>query len=220
MRFEHLPEHLRGANEASISAHMESLLQQLQVGLILRSLFAGGFFVLGYWLSGAEQAFALATDSALPWILAVALLAGFTSYVLHRSILYPFIEWGLNSRCAALMRRCFPLISQRTIALMKELWGYNACTSDLKTAQESAREKADTERAVALRRWADFVHFLYASALCLGLGSLSWGLTTEGDHHLNWVIVAIMIIFFGAGLSSDWRLHSVREHLARKIRAS
>ena len=185
---------------------MESVLKSFSIGFLLRSLFAGVFFLISYRVTG-DGVTAIATfESASLFAIAlpVALIAGVTVYSLHRSLVYPFIEHFLNSKSAVAAREpgCWPLISGPTVDVLRRLWALGAENGKI---NEAFGRHANT--------WADYSHLQYASALSVALGSFARTVTTPGGYGLSWILIAGFVTFFVGAVTSDWRLHSVREQL-------
>ena len=183
---------------------MEALLKSLQIGFILRSLFAGVYFVVAYAFaeSGVHAANAILAPTIYSLGLPTAILVGVTVYTWHRSVLYPMVEHVLNSPMAVRLRVRYPLISVNTIAVLRKLW----CAG-------GEGNKSDELIARHVGTWADYTHLQYASAICLALGSLAKAWVDAGHYGISWPLLAGIVALAGAGLFSDWRLHSVREAL-------
>jgi hypothetical protein len=203
---------------------MEETLKTLGLGLLIRSVFAGAFFPISYYIAshppppyryfGYDQKGILATG------LAVSLLAGITVYGLHRSLLYPLVEWLLDwKKCADFRNRRFKcrlpflrrfdechwcrLISDETIKRIRRDWGKAERTPGLPHAQEK------------FTAWGDFAHLQYCSAICLLLGILFARWVAEYHRVAFWpLIFPGFLIFLIAGFVTDWRLRTAREKLA------
>ena len=181
---------------------MDSILKSLHLGFLLRCLFAGAYFVVAYqFTSGGSKAFMKLDSSAvLSVALPVALLAGVTIYSLHRSVVYPGLEYVLNSDTAIGWRQCAPFISTNTKLVLKSQWSIGV-----------EKEKANAAIVSHFTTWADHTHLQYASGICLALGSMACRFFEPGEYIVSWPIVFAVSLFVGSGLLSDWRLHSVRE---------
>lgn len=181
---------------------MDTILKSLHIGFLLRCLFAGAYFVVAYQFtsSGSNAFVKLDSSAVLSVALPVALLAGVTIYSLHRSVVYPLIEWFLNSDVARGWRQCAPLISPNTKSVLRSQWFIGV--------------KKEEENAAIVRHltnWADHTHMQYASGICLALGSMACRLFETGVYEKSCPIVIAVFLFLVSGLLSDWRLHSVRE---------
>ena len=79
---------------------MDSILKAFSIGFLLRSVFAGIFFVLSYYVAcgyDLEPTIMEAKSFSSSGLL-VALFAGVVVYGVHRSLVYPFIEGFFNSK--------------------------------------------------------------------------------------------------------------------------
>jgi hypothetical protein len=189
---------------------MESVLKSFSVSFLLRSVFAGAFFVisyqvavcgpasLGYWLKSTNL-FAVAVP--------IALVAGVSIYGLHRALLYPLIECLLDSGwCKHWRSRC-PLIRDETVEVLVKSWDMAA--EDSKRMQERAQQAS---------AWADFTHLQYVSCLCIAGGAIvgNWVVGFSG-REFSCPLIVLAFIFFIAGLISDWRLKRVRDYMLGKF---
>jgi hypothetical protein len=185
---------------------VDSVLKAFSIGFLLRSLFAGVFFVVSYRVAGDGIT---ALKQINPGVLfsvglPVAVLAGVTIYSLHRSLIYPWIEFALNSNRMEKWRRKVPLISTATLETLRKLW--SAGVEKEKTLEAFARHTAT---------WADYTHLQYTSALCIAVGSLARRFTDPGVYCFHPLLLPVTLVFFIAAATSDWRLHAVREKLMR-----
>ncbi|HEX4265473.1 MAG TPA: hypothetical protein VH597_14150 [Verrucomicrobiae bacterium] len=170
---------------------MDKFWESFSVGFLLRSLFAGTFFVISYSYSRANPYFN--SDDILKVGMPFALLSGVIIYTLHRSLIYPWIEWVINTNWARNCRRlCIPLISRNSIKNIKDGW------------VEQRNEK--------ITIWADYAHLQYASALCILVGGFIEKIMNPNDFKVCKPLFWLALIFAIAGVVSDWRLHSVIEN--------
>lgn len=185
---------------------MESVIKSFSIGFLLRSLFAGVFFLISYRVTGDGVTAITTFESASLFAIAlpVAVIAGVTVYSLHRSLVYPFIEHFLNSKTAiaARERERWPLISEPTVDVLRRLWTLGAENGKI---NEAFARHANT--------WADYTHLQYASALSIAFGSFARTITTPGGYGPSWILIAGFVTFAIGAVTSDWRLHSVREQL-------
>lgn len=190
---------------------MEPLLKSFSIGFLLRSLFAGGFFVISYQIAANGTHTFLRIDSSSLYALAlpVSLFFGVTIYGLHRALLYPLIEYLFNTNVGKHARNRIPLISEETVDDLVEFWGMNAGVE--KQTQECARR---------ISVWADFTHLQYTSALCIGTGAAVRVFTVPGSHQPYWPLILLAFIFLLAGLTSDWRLKQVRSRILKNCQLS
>ena len=101
---------------------MDSILKSFSIGFLLRSVFSGVFFVVSYYVASHHPVDLSTIDgkTLLSLWLPVALFAGVTTYGLHRSLFYPFIECWHDSDCGKALRQRMPLIRVSTIHIL--LW--------------------------------------------------------------------------------------------------
>lgn len=185
---------------------MEPLLKSFSLGFLLRSVFAGAFFVIAYQIAAEGTQAVLHIDS--PGLLAAAfpisLFSGVIIYGLHRALLYPFVEYVFHTSAGKKTREQFPLISNATVDALLDIWGMGA-EVDKKT-QEYARKTSE---------WADFTHLHYASALCIGAGAAARVIIVPGNYRPYWPLILLFFVLLVAGLVSDWRLKRVRERILK-----
>ncbi len=77
---------------------MDSILKAFSIPFLLRSVFGGIFFVVSYYVAfyGLEATvMKIEAKSISSPVLLVALFAGVAVYGVHRSLVYPFIEFFL-----------------------------------------------------------------------------------------------------------------------------
>lgn len=206
---------------------METLLSNFPFSFLLRSFFAGVFFalptvILGNTFAQSEE------DSSLTWI-AVSLISGVIIYSIHRAIIYPAIEWFLESDCVrrptASHRCCIKkvisclckhtLISNNTKKSLRARWLREAGGGD------SAAEKSNEIFAKQISVWADYTHMLYVSSWCTVLGILVACLASHFypesgsglDMPLRVAFCIFALVFLCSGFVSDYRLHQVEDDL-------
>src|SRR5262245_56760936 len=144
---------------------MEAVIKAFPLQLIFRGLFPGAFFVVSFIVGTRGWAWIQpALGNRWPMWLALAAFLGIIAYVLHRSVIYPVIEFALdvwqpeNSTC--------PLIRNNTTERLLDMWSTGAGPNP---AENIARH---------LTAWNDYVHLQYASCWCILLGAIvaqSWG---------------------------------------------
>jgi hypothetical protein len=192
---------------------MESLLKSLSISFLLRSLFAGVFFVISYQVAecGIKDLVPKDFSSLFSVVLPVSLFAGFTIYALHRALLYPFVELFLDNTKEK--RNSYPLISDTSVDALNKIW-----------EMESKKGEETQECARRLAMWADITHFHYLSALCIVAGAVfgliiassnnqpCWSFISK-NYHPYCPLIILAITFTVAGLTSDWRLKRVRERI-------
>ncbi len=151
---------------------METVLKAFPFQLICRGVFPGGFFVVSYIVAskgwcGLKN---IDKDSISSWLL-TAVFSGVMVYILHRSLLYPLVEYSFDrwyvkaNRCKC--RKCCPPISKRTTVRRLAWWS------------TGERKFPDENIASHLTTWNDYVHLQYASGLCIISGAIcAWNCGT------------------------------------------
>ncbi len=184
---------------------MDALLKSFSLSFLLRSAFAGAFFVLAYYLAtnGTCEAIDLGSENVFSLGLVIALVVGATVYGIHRSLIFPWFEWLLNSDLARKIRgKWFPLISENTLKDVVRRWD--------STSEKEHQRRNRTDHITA---WADYIHFQYASAWCTFLGAAT-GVIVSGrcpPPHWGWITLLVMAFFIAASVSA-WRARSVEEY--------
>lgn len=188
---------------------MEQILGSFSIGLLLRSLFAGAFFVIAYAVAAeGPQALVIAQTGAADGsglftadAVGVSLFVGVVVYAFHRSVIYaPFEHW-LNKKSAQDLRKDHGLISDDTIKVLAQKW------------DQGAEGSITLARSKHLSTWADFAHLQYASAVCIVLGAIFGIWIDEDEQCIYWPLVLIALMQAAAALLADWRLHAVREKI-------
>src|SRR6266480_3416416 len=192
---------------------MDSILKAFSIPFLLRSVFGGIFFVVSYYVAfyGLEATvMKIEAKSISSPVLLVALFAGVAVYGVHRSLVYPFIEFFFDSKVGKGLRGWKPkalrgwkplaLISHNTIQTLLWRWDHGA--------EERRRDREKVNKR--LNEWADFIHLQFTSSLCIFLGVLlSWLIGKHPPCYLIWVAVFLLV----AALVSNWRSHSVLDYL-------
>ena len=174
---------------------MEAFLKTFSLSFLLRSVCAGGFFVVAQFVAvNGYSVESVTGNDILKVALPVSFFAGIITYALHRSLVYPLIEWRACSIAARETRRNWPLISKDACESLKGRWVDN---------------RGDRVSIIAERTssWADFAHLLYVSALCIVFGGMT-GAVVSGNWQLNWPLAILTGILATGGWVSDWRLRS------------
>ncbi len=184
---------------------METILKSFGIGFLLRSAFAGTFFVFA-WQATTNSKIAGGIDSKNIFSveLAIALVAGVTVYGIHRSLVFPFIEWALSSDWAKKLRRTWlPLVSRNARHDIVGRWESRASNKD-----DKLRYCAEQ-----ITGWGDFVHSQYVAAWCI-LSGAAMGTMIDGECAVpHWRAVFISASLFAvAATVSAWRARSVEEH--------
>jgi hypothetical protein len=193
---------------------MDSILKAFSIGFLLRSVFAGIFFVVSYYVAfyGLEATvMKIEAKSISSPALLVALFARVVVYGVHRSLVYPFIEGFFDSKVGKALRRWKPkalrgwkplaLISHNTIQTL--LWRW-----DDQGAEERRRDHEKINKR--LNEWADFIHLQFTSSLCIVLGVL---LSRLMGKHPPCYLICVAVFLFVAAFVSNWRSHSVLDYL-------
>ena len=183
---------------------MDSILKAFSIPFLLRSAFAGIFFVVSYYVAsnGLEpglEAAIIKAKSISSTALLVALFAGVVVYGVHRSVVYPLIECFFDSKVGKRWRKRGPFIRNSTIHTLA--WRWNQGTHEARLSWKRINERLDT--------WADYIHLQFTSSLCIVLGvilSPSMG----KDHRC--CLIGVAVCLFVAACVSNWRSHSVLDY--------
>ena len=142
---------------------MGKLLGSLDLGLLIRTAFAGGCFFIAYHVTQLGAAEAARREPKLETVLLVSIFAGFTSYVVHRAVIYPLIECSILPPVTGCRpEACGMPISDNTVSWLIRGWRHGVDD-----------EKQNAAVAKSLRSWADYTQFLYVSGLCIGAGTIA-----------------------------------------------
>jgi len=188
---------------------MDSILKAFSIGFILRSVFSGIFFVVSYYLAshGSLDFTSIGGKSSISVTLLVALFGGVTIYGLHRSLLYPLVEWFFNSEFAQQWRKLMPLISTSTIDTL--LWRW-----DQGTQQPPIEDCTGINEH--LNTWADFIHLQFNSSLCIALGVFIGVSSAPGTLRSCNHLIGFAGLLFLAAFVSNWRSHSVLDYIKNR----
>ena len=183
---------------------MDTILKSFSLSFLLRSVFAGAFFVLSFCVAakGGKNPLIIDSSNVFTVGLPFALIAGVVVYGIHRSVLYPLAEWILNADWAKRRRKKWQtLISKNSIEHLVTDWDLRA-----------KAEKREQYRAQQIVIWADYVHFQYVSAWCIAFGGWTGMVIEGGRYQVQWPLFWLTGMFLVAATISNWRSHSVREH--------
>lgn len=129
---------------------MEQFLTSVSLGFLLRSIFSGVFFVVSNEIAANGKMNLPNAGTHTIETIFIALVTGVTMYGLHRSVLYPVIEWFMSSTRAKDWREYVPLISKSTRSNIAERWQLEAGTevgkSDLSKVQAKLFRRGQTSR--------------------------------------------------------------------------
>jgi hypothetical protein len=185
---------------------MDTVLKSFSLGFLLRSLFAGVFFVLTYSAATKNTLAEIQVNAGnvFSFGLVFALAAGVTVYGIHRSAIYPWIEWALYADWAKKWREDprLRLISKNVIDGIVGRW-------DAK-AEGPARMRS---RAEQINAWGDYIHLQYTSALCIVTGYATGGFVGRSCEMRYWRLFLAIAGFFAVfATASAWRSRSVEDH--------
>jgi hypothetical protein len=197
---------------------MDTVLKSLTAGFLLRSLFAGLFFVFSYTvvttgfkppdLSKLVDVDGLKT---LWLLLPMAFFFGMTIYVIHRSCLYPLIEAWFDSDPPKTRRECEWPIRERSVKALLARWDYSGQTN----SSANATPNPD-ERVRHLVNWADQTHFQYVAGLCVCLGAWVGDALKPIADSPFWTLLVFGAFLWILALVSDWRLRMVWDAVLSK----
>src|SRR4051812_35869409 len=106
---------------------MDTIIQSLSLGLLLRCVFAGFFFVISYYTAAHHpDEFSEIKKLDTIQLIPMTLFIGVVAYSVHRSLLYPVIEWFHNTGRVVTLRTKIPLISGATIDSLRRRWDRGA----------------------------------------------------------------------------------------------
>jgi hypothetical protein len=184
---------------------MDEIIKSFSLSFLLRNVFAGVFFAIAYYAAskGTVALGQVGAKESLSVGLPLGLFAGVTVYGLHRSLLYPWIEWVLETGRLKTIRESLPLISFAACKRLQQRWSM------------SSEKESDSVHAQNVANWADYAHLQYTSALCILLGAITGTLLSSGRHKCYCPLVILGFLLALAGFVSDWRLRSVLDHLAK-----
>lgn len=184
---------------------MDSILRSFSISFLLRNLFAGVFFVVGYRCAARGLAPPFGTDAEIVFsvVAPVALVAGVTIYGLHRSLVYPLLEYWMSSAAGQCLRHRMPLISTSTVRHLRQQW--------LKDPEKGNADATLLSRKLA--SWGDYTHLEYTSALCILAGTAVRVLTVNGQYVVSWPLLLLAGMLAFGGLVADWRLRTVQESI-------
>lgn len=141
-------------------------------------------------------------DMLSTWM-AVSLFAGVTIYGIHRSLLYPAIEWGFNAWGPK--NAC---ISDKTLVHLETLWKMGARKEGIdESVAIPGKKNSMPYHARHIAVWADYTHQQYTAAWCILAGAILGKQGHETDA--NCWLIGICVLLFIAALVSDVRLRSV-----------
>ena len=160
---------------------METVLRSFSLGFLLRSVFAGAFFVLTYSVATKNTSAEVHVNAGnlFSFGMVFALIAGVTVYGIHRAVIYPWFEWSLDAGWAKRSRQCgLTLINDNVIRELVNKWDRKA-----KKDNEHAKMRCRTEQ---ITLWADYIHLQYDSAWCIVTGYWVGEIVGQPYHMPYW----------------------------------
>ena len=184
---------------------MDHILKTFSIGFLLRSVFSGIFFVISFHAASHPSMELAKLDSAitLSIVLSVALFAGVTAYGIHRSLLYPCVEYCFDSDWGRAWRKRIPLIRNSTICTL--LWRWDSGAQDSEDNRKLINEH--------LNEWGDIIHLQYVSALCIALGAVTGAIVVPGKYLPYCPLIGLASVLFMAAIVSNWRHHSLIDYV-------
>ncbi|MCX7176715.1 MAG: hypothetical protein NT159_22905 [Proteobacteria bacterium] len=150
-------------------------------------------------------------ESNMLFGLLVALFAGVSAYGIHRSLLYPWIEYWFDSDRGKDWRKRMPFISSSTIGTLQWRWDSGADVTRLDPEQINRINEH-------LNVWGDLIHLQYTSAICIGLGAIVGEIIVPSRLSPYWPLIALAGLFILAAFVSNWRHHSVLDRFRNPTR--
>ncbi|HEV7923766.1 MAG TPA: hypothetical protein VGR14_00310 [Verrucomicrobiae bacterium] len=199
-----------------MSEPVESMLKGVPIGLLIRSIFSGGFFVFSFYLSIECKPDWVKLDGKTIYEIALplSLFSGLIVYGIQRAWVYPIVEWFFESSWGEWWLRRLPLMSPAVIDTTIWRWNLNQA--------EPTDNKSFNEQ---LTRWADMIHMQYNAALCIGFGSFAgWVVVGHSNLTFSWRLFSLAMVLFGSGFVANWRHYAFikgvkkRKLLVEKIR--
>lgn len=185
---------------------MSDLLKNVSFGNLLRSVFAGIFFVLSFLVATKGwRAVNEIRDFDATSVLLVSLFAGVISYGLHRSIVYALLEyfWWDTEMFESLRTSC-PSIRTKTVEAFLTRWERGSRPTDL-----------CVEVGKHITVWADYTHLKYVAPQCIFWGALVGTSISPGQKEVSWLLVVASLLLFLAAAVSDWRLRTIEAELLK-----
>jgi hypothetical protein len=185
---------------------MDNILKSFPLALIFRGVFPGGFFVISCVVAqnGWKALPCIGKDILAIW-LPVAIFVGVIAYVVHRSVVYPFIECFFDGYVSYNSKRCCSPIGANTIRRALYMWSIGEY------------EDPKVNFARHLVTWNDYVQLQYTSVLCIIFGAVvGRAVACNGDAKADCWLIALTVAFVVGGLFSHWRLCVVADEFEYK----
>jgi hypothetical protein len=159
--------------------------------LPIRSAFSGAFFTLSYFLAirGVDGVQGMGNKENVPTVIALSLFAGFTTYSLHRSLVYPAIECLLDRDVVQTFRQGFAAQTVHDHQNGSQV----AHGRDVDQNRQEYRQHITT--------WADYAHFQYSAADCVFFGPMVGCFVSERMHDSSWPMIPVTCVLFLGGLN-------------------
>lgn len=185
---------------------IESMFKAVPIGLLIRSIFSGGFFVLSFYLAAVGIPDWTTLDKQFGVVIGASLFAGVLVYGIQRAIIYPFIERFFESdKGEATLKKC-PFISEQVIKTA--IWRWNL---------DVPRPVDNKLLNKQLTLWADHIHTQYSVVLCIMFGSFTgWMMDFKDNHKTCWPLVFIGLIFAATGFVNNWRHYAFIQYVKEK----
>jgi hypothetical protein len=181
---------------------MDSIFKTFNLGFLIRSVFAGGYFILSYYVvtNGEPRLSKVDGWKLMTTAFPIALFVGVSAYAIHRSLIFPVLEFFFDAAWATRLRsKCAP-ISDYTLKTQFKRWRLSVKEVDFQI-----------EVGRRLTVWADYTQLQYTSLLCLILGSIVGCYNDPNEHESCGILIALGFVLGAAALLSDWRLRRVEE---------
>lgn len=196
---------------------MESILKDVKLGLLLRSAFAGVFFNIAYGISRYGDELSLQGIDIVGKEVPIAFFVGMAAYHFHRSLIYPFIEFRLDSRsppCPVRNTHCqcetasknHCLIHRKTICRLLYFWRLGTLPG------------AGEEYTKRMTGWADTIQFLLTSSICIAAGVFTAFICTwNSSLYYSTAMLILAALFAVAAWGSNVRLWQVSFEIINRI---
>lgn len=183
----------------------------LSLGVLMRSVFAGCFFVISFTVNHQGYAQLVPNDSKalLSQVVPISLFVGLLVYGIHRSIVYPIMEACFDDEiCVSWRKDGKTLISVNTISNLIQRWDRAAGPSI---------EMRQSERARRISSWADIAHSQYVASECIILGLFAAKyFDSKNASYTDPFVLPMAFLMFLAGVISDWRLRAFQDELTKR----
>jgi hypothetical protein len=176
---------------------MTELLKSFPFGLLFRGVIPGGFFVLSFNVA-LHGWTCLKLGDAVGW-LPLAMFVGVAMYTVHRSAIYPIIEFVLDThdwRGDDNGRYNSCVISNKTVRRVMKLWSLPG-------------DKVPERFYNHITTWADYIHMQYASTWCIILGAIAGCHISEEKCDPDPALILIGVLLAVSAVVSEIRLRTI-----------